>query len=195
MNTWVYSQDRDTTEIQDYSSFNAKSAQPCQSTEHTQSNFANALSVSSFQVGLSSFHQQAIHFLCADLKWACQIWNSFSAASPDLKLSLVKWVLDGWGSQQTSLKEVIHRVLKVRYNMFLWLQHEENSFPKNLFCSSQHNELHRAQCKEIEEAKIGLNIMQGWYLAGDLFPYYVKKGMSLSEQSSWGCLSFYYLLH
>ncbi|XP_040897367.1 thyroid adenoma-associated protein homolog [Toxotes jaculatrix] len=64
------------------------------------------------QVGLSSFHQQAIHFLCADLKWACQIWNSFSAASPDLKLSLVTWVVEGRGLQQTSLKEVIQRVLQ-----------------------------------------------------------------------------------
>ncbi|XP_040011618.1 thyroid adenoma-associated protein homolog isoform X2 [Xiphias gladius] len=64
------------------------------------------------QVGLSSFHQRAIHFLCADLKWGCQIWNSFSAVSPDLKLSLVTWVVDGRGSQQTSLKEVIQRVLQ-----------------------------------------------------------------------------------
>ncbi|XP_034452342.1 thyroid adenoma-associated protein homolog isoform X1 [Hippoglossus hippoglossus] len=64
------------------------------------------------QVGLSSFHQRAIHFLCADLKWACQIWNSFPAASPDLKLSLVTWVADGQGSQQTSLKEVMQRVLQ-----------------------------------------------------------------------------------
>ncbi|XP_053277676.1 thyroid adenoma-associated protein homolog [Pleuronectes platessa] len=64
------------------------------------------------QVGLSSFHQRAIHFLCADLKWACQIWDSFLAASPDLKLSLVTWVADGQGSQQTSLKEVMQRVLQ-----------------------------------------------------------------------------------
>ncbi|XP_056233315.1 thyroid adenoma-associated protein homolog [Seriola aureovittata] len=64
------------------------------------------------QVGLSSFHQRAIHFLCADQKWSCQIWNSFSAASPDLKLSLVMWVVDGRGSQQTSLKEVFQRVLQ-----------------------------------------------------------------------------------
>ncbi|GAA6224743.1 thyroid adenoma-associated protein homolog isoform X1 [Lates japonicus] len=64
------------------------------------------------QVGLSSFHQQAIHFLCADLNWARQIWNSFSAASPDLRLSLVAWVVDGQGLQQTILKEVIQRVLQ-----------------------------------------------------------------------------------
>ncbi|TDH12887.1 hypothetical protein EPR50_G00050690 [Perca flavescens] len=64
------------------------------------------------QVGLPSFHQQAIHFLCADLNWACQIWDNFSAASPDLRLSLVTWVVDGWDSQQTGLREVIQRVLQ-----------------------------------------------------------------------------------
>uniref|UniRef100_A0A3B4ZZQ2 Thyroid adenoma-associated protein homolog n=1 Tax=Stegastes partitus TaxID=144197 RepID=A0A3B4ZZQ2_9TELE len=56
------------------------------------------------QVGLSSFHQQAIHFLCADLKCACKIWDTFSAASLDLRLSLVTWVLDGRGSLQAGLK-------------------------------------------------------------------------------------------
>uniref|UniRef100_UPI0037E75B27 tRNA (32-2'-O)-methyltransferase regulator THADA n=1 Tax=Semicossyphus pulcher TaxID=241346 RepID=UPI0037E75B27 len=57
------------------------------------------------QIGLSSFHQQAIHFLCADLKWACKIWDNFSAASPDVRLSLVSWVVDGRRLQKTSLKE------------------------------------------------------------------------------------------
>ncbi|XP_070759925.1 tRNA (32-2'-O)-methyltransferase regulator THADA [Enoplosus armatus] len=64
------------------------------------------------QVGLPSFHQQAIHFLCANLNWARQIWDIFSAVSPDLRLSLVTWVVDGRGSQQTSFKEVIQRVLQ-----------------------------------------------------------------------------------
>ncbi|XP_041793146.1 thyroid adenoma-associated protein homolog isoform X2 [Chelmon rostratus] len=64
------------------------------------------------EVGVSSFHQQAIHFLCADLTCARRIWDSFSALSPDLRLSLVSWVVDGWGSQQTSLREVIQRVLQ-----------------------------------------------------------------------------------
>ncbi|KAF0033857.1 hypothetical protein F2P81_013923 [Scophthalmus maximus] len=64
------------------------------------------------QVGLSSFHQQAIHFLCADVEWACQIWNGFSAASPDLKLSLLTWAADRQGLLQTSLKEVIQRELQ-----------------------------------------------------------------------------------
>ncbi|XP_041856056.1 thyroid adenoma-associated protein homolog isoform X2 [Melanotaenia boesemani] len=66
----------------------------------------------SLQVGLSSFHQRAIRFLCMDLKWACKIWHSFPEASPDLRLSLVAWVLDGHGVEQTGLKKVIQRVLQ-----------------------------------------------------------------------------------
>ncbi|XP_058491311.1 thyroid adenoma-associated protein homolog [Solea solea] len=64
------------------------------------------------QVGLSSFRQRAINFLCADLKLACQIWSGFLAASPDLKLSLVTWVVDGPGLQQNSLRELIQNVLQ-----------------------------------------------------------------------------------
>ncbi|KAM3867515.1 tRNA (32-2'-O)-methyltransferase regulator THADA [Diretmus argenteus] len=64
------------------------------------------------QIGLLSFHQRAIHFLCADLRWACQMWDKFSAASPDLKLTLVTWVVDGRGLQQTTLQHVIQRVLQ-----------------------------------------------------------------------------------
>uniref|UniRef100_A0A3Q3F285 Si:ch211-225b11.4 n=1 Tax=Labrus bergylta TaxID=56723 RepID=A0A3Q3F285_9LABR len=62
-------------------------------------------------VGLSSFHQQAIHFLCTDEKWACQIWGSFSALSLDLRLSLAASVVvvDGRGLQESSLNEVIQR--------------------------------------------------------------------------------------
>ncbi|KAI3372852.1 hypothetical protein L3Q82_023303, partial [Scortum barcoo] len=64
------------------------------------------------QVGLSSFHQQAILFLCADLKWAYQIWDNFSTLSPDLRLTLVAWVTDGRRSLQTSLREAIQTVLQ-----------------------------------------------------------------------------------
>ncbi|XP_020513692.2 tRNA (32-2'-O)-methyltransferase regulator THADA [Labrus bergylta] len=66
------------------------------------------------QVGLSSFHQQAIHFLCTDEKWACQIWGSFCALSLDLRLSLAASVVvvDGRGLQESSLNEVIQRVLQ-----------------------------------------------------------------------------------
>ncbi|KAM6930999.1 tRNA (32-2'-O)-methyltransferase regulator THADA [Xenentodon cancila] len=63
------------------------------------------------QVGLSAFHQQAIHFLCADLKWTCEIWEMFSAASLDIRLSMVTWVQDGRVLKQTALKEVIQKVL------------------------------------------------------------------------------------
>ncbi|XP_029961478.1 thyroid adenoma-associated protein homolog [Salarias fasciatus] len=64
------------------------------------------------QIGLSSFHQQAIHFLSADSKCATEVWNNFSAVSPDLRLSLVTWVLDGWSSQQAGLRSVIQKVLQ-----------------------------------------------------------------------------------
>lgn len=130
------------------------------------------------QVGLSSFHQQAIHFLCADLNWARQIWNSFSAVSPDLRLSLVAWVVDGRSLQQTILKEVIQRVLQVRHNMFPRLQHEENKLSKNQFNSFRHNGPLRAQCEEIEEAKIGLTIMpsETAICLEISFPSHIKKG-------------------
>uniref|UniRef100_UPI003AAEFBF2 tRNA (32-2'-O)-methyltransferase regulator THADA n=1 Tax=Centroberyx gerrardi TaxID=166262 RepID=UPI003AAEFBF2 len=72
----------------------------------------DALCMSTPQVGLLSFHQKAIHFLCADLKWVCQIWDNFSAVGPDLRLTLVTWVVDGRGLQQTNGKQVIQRVLQ-----------------------------------------------------------------------------------
>uniref|UniRef100_A0A3P8VX30 Si:ch211-225b11.4 n=1 Tax=Cynoglossus semilaevis TaxID=244447 RepID=A0A3P8VX30_CYNSE len=65
------------------------------------------------QVGLSSFHQRAISFLCADPQWAHQVWDSFSAGSSDLKLSLVMWLVDGQRSQPSTLKEVIMSVLQL----------------------------------------------------------------------------------
>ncbi|XP_034548017.1 thyroid adenoma-associated protein homolog isoform X2 [Notolabrus celidotus] len=77
------------------------------------------------QVGLSSFHHQVVHFLCADPKWACEIWDSFPALSPDLRLSLVTLVVDGWYSQQTSLKEVMQRVLQTNLRRALLSQNVE----------------------------------------------------------------------
>lgn len=115
--------------------------------------------VSSPQVGLSSFHQQAIYFLCTDLKWACQIWSNFSTASPDIRLSLFTWVLDGQGLQQTSLKEVIQRVLQVRNDLLPRLQYEQNNLSKNQSYSFLYNNRLKPQCKETGEAKIGLSIM------------------------------------
>ncbi|KAM4616330.1 tRNA (32-2'-O)-methyltransferase regulator THADA [Polymixia lowei] len=64
------------------------------------------------QVGSLSFHQRATHFLCAEQKWACQMWDSFSTAGPDLRLTLVSWVVDGRGLQGTSSQHVIQRVLQ-----------------------------------------------------------------------------------
>ncbi|KAM9858631.1 tRNA (32-2'-O)-methyltransferase regulator THADA [Aulostomus maculatus] len=65
------------------------------------------------QVGLSSFHQQAIQFVCSDQKWACQLWENFSLANPELRLALVTWVAGGRTSQATGLKELIQRPLLV----------------------------------------------------------------------------------
>ncbi|XP_061527590.1 tRNA (32-2'-O)-methyltransferase regulator THADA isoform X2 [Phycodurus eques] len=64
------------------------------------------------QVGLSSFHQRAIQFLCADPKWACGILEGFTAASCDLKLALVTWVVEDHASLSTHLKELIQSVLQ-----------------------------------------------------------------------------------
>lgn len=55
----------------------------------------------------------------------------------------------------------------------LRLQDVENYFFKNLSNSTGFKDLLRAQCEEIREAKIGLNIMLSeseWILAGDFFP-------------------------
>ncbi|XP_076007130.1 tRNA (32-2'-O)-methyltransferase regulator THADA-like [Genypterus blacodes] len=64
------------------------------------------------QIGLSTFHQRAVQFLCADVRWARQIWDNFSRSSSDLRLTLVTWVVDGRSLQETSLKELIQRVLQ-----------------------------------------------------------------------------------
>nr|XP_057925831.1 thyroid adenoma-associated protein homolog isoform X2 [Doryrhamphus excisus] len=64
------------------------------------------------QVGLSSFHQQAINFLCADHQWACDIWETFPAASCDLKLALVTWVVESQTSLISHLKDLIKSVLQ-----------------------------------------------------------------------------------
>ncbi|XP_034152617.1 thyroid adenoma-associated protein homolog isoform X2 [Esox lucius] len=47
-----------------------------------------------FCVGVASFHQNAIHFLCAEPRWACQLWGSFSTENSDLRLSLVSWAAE-----------------------------------------------------------------------------------------------------
>ncbi|KAM3611107.1 uncharacterized protein V6R79_013523 [Siganus canaliculatus] len=64
------------------------------------------------QIGLSSFHQQAIHFLCADPTRTNQLWDNFSSLNLDLRLSLASWVVDGRGWQQSSLRGVIQRVFQ-----------------------------------------------------------------------------------
>lgn len=70
--------------------------------------------LSSPQIGLASFYQQAISFLCTDPKWACQVWDHFPAANLDLRLALVTWAVEGRRLQHSSVGEVIQRVLQVR---------------------------------------------------------------------------------
>ena len=110
---------------------------------------------------MSSFHQQAIRFLCADPTWAHQIWDYFSAASPDLRLSLVTWVVEGRCLQRGSLTAVVQRVLKVRRHLLSRLQREKRSFlkkkTKKLLSSFKYNDLLRAQWEETEEAEHNAN--------------------------------------
>ncbi|XP_024861145.1 thyroid adenoma-associated protein homolog [Kryptolebias marmoratus] len=65
------------------------------------------------QLGLSSFHQEVIHFLTADLTWACKIWENFATFSLDVRLSLVVSVTERGGLQQTGLKGVIGKLLQL----------------------------------------------------------------------------------
>uniref|UniRef100_A0A1A8KRP4 Uncharacterized protein n=1 Tax=Nothobranchius kuhntae TaxID=321403 RepID=A0A1A8KRP4_NOTKU len=64
------------------------------------------------QVGLSSFYGEAVRFLCADPKWACEAWRSFSATSLDVKLSLVASLLERPDLQQMGQTEVVQMVLQ-----------------------------------------------------------------------------------
>ncbi|KAJ3604719.1 hypothetical protein NHX12_029458 [Muraenolepis orangiensis] len=63
-------------------------------------------------VGSLFYHQTAARFLCVDPAWAVQMWESFSSASPDLKLLLVTWVMEGHGLSTTHLQQVIRRELQ-----------------------------------------------------------------------------------
>ncbi|KAK0150982.1 Thyroid adenoma-associated [Merluccius polli] len=64
------------------------------------------------QVGSLFYQQTAARFLCVDPVWAGQMWESFSSASPDLKLSLVTWVVEGCGLSTANLQQVIRRELQ-----------------------------------------------------------------------------------
>ncbi|XP_077600767.1 tRNA (32-2'-O)-methyltransferase regulator THADA-like isoform X1 [Stigmatopora nigra] len=63
------------------------------------------------QVGLSSFHRQAIQFVCSKPKWASDILETFRDMSCDLRLALVTWVLESHASLNTHLKELIQNML------------------------------------------------------------------------------------
>nr|XP_061803888.1 tRNA (32-2'-O)-methyltransferase regulator THADA-like [Nerophis lumbriciformis] len=64
------------------------------------------------QVGLSSFHQQAIQFVCGEHKWASDILETFNAASYDLRLTLVTWVVENHASLNKHLEELIQGMLQ-----------------------------------------------------------------------------------
>ncbi|CAL8343007.1 unnamed protein product [Lota lota] len=77
------------------------------------------------QVGSLFYHQTAAHFLCVDPAWAGQMWESFPSASPDLKLSLVTWVVEGRGLSTVNLQPVIRRVLQANLKGALLSDHVE----------------------------------------------------------------------
>ncbi|KAJ0041712.1 hypothetical protein NL108_007923, partial [Boleophthalmus pectinirostris] len=63
-----------------------------------------------FQIGLSSFHQTSISFLCTNPLWASHIWEKFSILRLDVRLVLVKWAVDRCSLHP--VKELIHEVLQ-----------------------------------------------------------------------------------
>ncbi|KAM6964965.1 tRNA (32-2'-O)-methyltransferase regulator THADA [Aplochiton taeniatus] len=64
------------------------------------------------QVGCAVLHQSAIHFLCGDPRWSRELWEGFSTASRDLRLSLVTWVADVSDWKETVLQQVIRQNLQ-----------------------------------------------------------------------------------
>ncbi|XP_072289759.1 tRNA (32-2'-O)-methyltransferase regulator THADA [Eucyclogobius newberryi] len=62
------------------------------------------------QIGHSSFHQISINLLCTDPLRAAHIWEQFVVWSPDVRLYLVKWTVDGCSSHPN--KELIYEVLQ-----------------------------------------------------------------------------------
>jgi len=81
------------------------------------------------------------------------MWDNFSASSPDLRLSLVTWVVDERrGPQQSGLKEVIQRVLQVRHELLPRFLLEENNRLKKQSNSFQFNNLLTVQREDIGKA-------------------------------------------
>nr|XP_029493834.1 thyroid adenoma-associated protein homolog isoform X1 [Oncorhynchus nerka] len=79
------------------------------------------------QVGSASFHQNAIHFLCAEPRWACQVWGSFSTESSDLRLSLVSWAAERRRWSGTSMQQVLQTALQANLKEALLDQSVEYS--------------------------------------------------------------------
>uniref|UniRef100_A0AAY4CHN4 DUF2428 domain-containing protein n=1 Tax=Denticeps clupeoides TaxID=299321 RepID=A0AAY4CHN4_9TELE len=63
------------------------------------------------QVGSASFHQTAVHFLCKDPTWGCQVWRGFCRESPVVRLSLVKWATENHSWSGTVMQQELERAL------------------------------------------------------------------------------------
>ncbi|KAI5088412.1 thyroid adenoma-associated protein-like isoform X1 [Silurus meridionalis] len=64
------------------------------------------------ELGSSSFHQSAVHFLCEDPDWAYQVWPHLSSGSAVTRLSLVKWVKEGRGWRGSRLQNELEKILQ-----------------------------------------------------------------------------------
>ncbi|XP_023821654.1 thyroid adenoma-associated protein homolog [Oryzias latipes] len=162
------------------------------------------------QIGLSSFHQQAVHFLCGDVKWACQIWDSFSETSLDLKLSLVTWVLDGRSFKQPLLREEVQNVLlsnlkeallshRVEYRTaylaaLVKVMTAGGSLPQQPVLSTSHVHQPLLQCLELlfmnlEDQKRGPEFLsQALSAAGLLISQCPKASVNTSMLQRWCCI-------
>ncbi|XP_024130967.1 thyroid adenoma-associated protein homolog isoform X2 [Oryzias melastigma] len=158
------------------------------------------------QIGLSSFHQQAVHFLCGDLKWALQIWDSFSKARLDLRLALVTWVLDGRGFEQSVLREEIQKVLQsnlkeallshsVEYRTaFLTALVKVMTTGESLPQQPSHEHLPLLECLELlfmdlEDQKWGPEFLsQALSAAGLLLSQCPKSSINTSMLQRWCCI-------
>lgn len=65
------------------------------------------------QLGSASFYQCAVHFLCEDPHWACQVWPHLSGGSTVIRLSLVTWVKEGRGWRGSHLQQELEKALQV----------------------------------------------------------------------------------
>ncbi|XP_030647585.1 thyroid adenoma-associated protein homolog [Chanos chanos] len=77
------------------------------------------------ELGSASYHQTAVHFLCQDPRWACQAWQNLSTGSDIVRLSLVRWVVEGCGWRGSSLQQVLEKALQDNLQVALLQQNVE----------------------------------------------------------------------